>query len=64
MHRHRKTAKTLYAQMVYEAKPSGSDLSGALLWQYAHAYVTIRHSCLMPIQHALFLSDWGGSDSQ
>ena len=36
----------LKVQKHHQALPYGSDLSGVLLWQYAHDYVTNRH-CLM-----------------
>ena len=55
-----KTKQTWYDPLLnvlipYQAVSYGSDLSGALLWQYAHVYVTTNIVWrLMAIQHALF----------
>ena len=40
------TRRTMLRKKHYQAMSDGSDLSGALLWQYAHVYVSISH-CLV-----------------
>ena len=41
----------IYIYIYYQAMSYGSALSSALLWQYAHVYVTTKH-CFVKIRHA------------